>query len=357
MEDRYIRQIRLDEVGKAGQKKLTEAKVLVVGAGGLGCPALQYLAAAGVGTLGIVDFDLVTLTNLHRQIVFEQSDVGRNKAEAAKEKLERLNSKININAYTTSFQLSNGRELLQSYDLVLDATDNFASRYCINDFCVILDKPMIYAALYKFQGQVAVFNYKGGPTYRCLFPTPPKPDEVPNCEMTGVLGVVPGLLGVLQATEVLKIILNLKTVLSGKLLCYDLLSHETKQIEIKPNRAAIARLKEKNSPKEELQLDCNDSLQIDLFSVEDQSNIIWVDVREKGELPLVSLNNQIHLPQSKWEKEWELLKNEEIKIVFCQSGQRSKKATALFRRKGILNCYSLSVGATTLQTWNQKVKK
>lgn len=351
MEARYDRQIRLDEVGLSGQKKLMAAKVLVVGAGGLGCPALQYLAAAGVGTLGIVDFDLVTLTNLHRQILFDQNDLGKNKAQVAKNKLEKLNSSIHIEAYDTAFNAENGFDLVAAYDLVVDASDNFETRYCINDCCVLLNKPMIYGALYKFQGQVAVFNYLGGPTYRCLFPTPPQAEEVPNCDTVGVLGVVPGVLGVMQATETLKIILSLEGVLSAKLLSYDLLKHHIQLLDFKPNKEAIAELKKSKQIQQQSTNQCAQDVEIGLSDITNNSNLIWVDVRELHETPQLSISNLRHLPPSKWETHGQQLEEAPLKIFFCQSGQRGRKAAAYFRKKGISNCFALKVGAAALEAW------
>jgi len=356
MEERYNRQIRLAEVGLAGQAKLQAAKVLVVGAGGLGCPALQYLAAAGVGTLGIVDFDQVTQSNLHRQILFEENDLGKNKAKAAKEQLQKHNSTIVINDYETPFDSHNGLALIAAYDIVIDATDNFETRYCINDCCVLSNKPMIYAALYKFQGQVAVFNYKNGPTYRCLFPSPPQIEEVPTCETVGVLGVVPGFLGVLQATESLKIILGLNQILSGKVLCYDLLTHQMHTLQLTPNRKAIVDLKQKNELIEAPQLYCLSSSQIGLEALSGFGKFIWVDVREPLEHPQLDLPNVIKMPLSSLDTRWVELQHEEPKVLFCQSGQRSKKAVELLLEKGIKNSYALQEGAAAISYWNQKKK-
>lgn len=354
MEERYSRQIRLAEVGTTGQAKLQAAKVLMVGAGGLGCPALQYLAAAGVGTLGIVDFDRVTPSNLHRQILFDENDLGKNKAKAAKAQLQKQNTSLVINAYETAFDIQNGLALTAAYDLVIDATDNFETRYCINDCCVLSNKPMVYAALYKFQGQVAVFNFKNGPTYRCLFPTPPQLEEVPTCETVGVLGVVPGVLGILQATECLKIILELDQILSGKVLFYDLLTHQMHSIILPPNKKAIAALKQKNELIEIFNVSCPPSSQIGLEALRELGKFVWIDVRELHESPQLDLPNLIKIPFSSWNTRWEELKHEQPKVLFCQSGQRSKKALELLLEKGVKNGYALSVGAATLAYWNQQ---
>jgi molybdopterin/thiamine biosynthesis adenylyltransferase len=225
MENRYQRQIQLSEIGTQGQENISKAKVLVVGAGGLGCPILQYLAAAGVGTLGIMDLDQVDLSNLHRQILFEEKDIGKNKAICAKSKLQKHNSEIKIIDYPFALNETNYQEIVTLYDIIVDGTDSLKSRYLINDACILLNKIMVYGALHKFEGQVSVFNYENGPSYRCLFPNTQSETEVPNCSEIGVLGVLPGVIGLLQATEVLKIITKKEDVLSGKMLCLNLLNH------------------------------------------------------------------------------------------------------------------------------------
>jgi adenylyltransferase/sulfurtransferase len=242
---RYDKQIALPEVGEAGQQKLAEAKVLVVGAGGLGCPALQYLAAAGIGTIGIVDGDVVNETNLHRQVLYTNSDVGKPKVEVAAERLKQLNPELEIQTYSEFLTASNAMDIVANYDLIVDATDNFAARYRINDVCVKLDKPVVYGAIHRFEGQVSVFNYKGGPTYRCLFPDKPAENQIPNCNETGVLGVLPGIIGTQQATEVLKIILGIGEVLSGKLMTLNLLTNFTRTFEFARNDKQVQKAKEK----------------------------------------------------------------------------------------------------------------
>jgi len=239
---RYSRHIALSEVGLLGQLKISESKVLVIGAGGLGAPLLLYLTAAGIGTIGIVDFDTVSLSNLQRQVLFREQDLNLNKADIAKARLRARNSEINITSYPVALSTSNALEILKTYDIVVDCTDNFRTRYLINDACVKLNKPFVFAAIYKFEGQLSVFNYAGGPTYRCLFPSPPKAGEVPNCEEAGVLGVLPGILGAYQANEVLKIILNIGEVLSGKLVSINLLTNQQKSFQFKKNKTLIKQV-------------------------------------------------------------------------------------------------------------------
>ena len=232
MTDRYNRHIIISEIGQRGQNKLSSAKVLMVGAGGLGCPVLQYLVAAGIGTIGIIDFDIVEKSNLQRQVLYGESSLGENKAIAAKTKLKDLNNEIEILAYPEKLTFQNAIDLFRQFDIIVDGTDNFETRYLINDACILTDKPLVFGAIYKFQGQVSVFNYKNGPTYRCAFPVKPIQSEIPNCSQVGVLGVLPGVIGTMQANEVLKIVLGIGDVLSGRLLCYDALTNQTSTIKL-----------------------------------------------------------------------------------------------------------------------------
>lgn len=242
---RYNKQIALPEVGEAGQQKLAEAKVLVIGAGGLGCPALQYLVAAGIGTIGIVDGDVVNETNLHRQVLYTKSDVGKPKVKVAAERLYQLNPEVKINTYSEFLTAKNAMDIVANYELIVDATDNFAARYRINDICVKLDKPFVYGAIHRFEGQISVFNYKGGPTYRCLFPDKPAENQIPNCNETGVLGVLPGIVGTYQTTEVLKMILGVGEVLSGKLMTLNLFTNSNQVFEFSRNEEQVQKAKEK----------------------------------------------------------------------------------------------------------------
>ncbi|MFN3392412.1 MAG: HesA/MoeB/ThiF family protein [Meiothermus ruber] len=219
--DRYARHIVLPGVGGAGQARLKQSAVLVVGAGGLGSPVLMYLAAAGVGRLGLVEMDRVDVSNLQRQVLFDTPSVGQPKAEVAKSRLESLNPHIQVEAHAERITSENALRLLEPYDLVIDCTDNFPTRYLLNDACVLLDKPLVYGAIHQFEGQLSVFHHQGGPCYRCLFPQPPRPGTVPNCAEAGVFGVLPGVIGSLMATEAIKVLLGLGEVLSGKLLLYD----------------------------------------------------------------------------------------------------------------------------------------
>ena len=226
--NRYSRHIILPEIGMKGQEKLKRAKVLVIGAGGLGCPVLQYLVSAGVGTIGIADDETVDETNLQRQILFFSEDVGKSKSEAAKQKLSLLNPNCRLPTVNCRLSPSNALDIIKEYDLVIDGSDNFPTRYLVNDACVISNKPLVFGSIFKFEGQVSVFNYKSGPTYRCLFPQPPQGS--PNCSEIGVLGVLSGIIGTMMANEALKIILGIGETLSGKLLVFDALTTKTQLI-------------------------------------------------------------------------------------------------------------------------------
>lgn len=240
---RYQRQITLEEFGSQAQEKLTKAKVLVIGAGGLGCPALQYLVAAGVGHIGIADFDTVHLSNLHRQILFGQNDIGTKKALVAKERLTQLNDLVKIETYDLEWKQEHCIQYFPLYDIIVDATDNFASRYLINDACVLMGKPLVFGAVSKFEGQLAVFNSsKDACNYRDLFPLPPSNNEVANCATAGVIGVLPGVVGAMQATEVIKLITGIGKVLENQLLNYDALKQSTFIIQLTKNPAAIEQM-------------------------------------------------------------------------------------------------------------------
>lgn len=231
----YSRHFLLEEVGVAGQEKLKTSRVLVIGAGGLGCPVLQYLTAAGVGCIGIIDGDVVDQSNLQRQILFGQADIGKPKAICAKNRLQANNPFIDFKVYNEYLSTENALSLFRQYDVIVDGSDNFQTRYLSNDAAVLAEKPLVFGAIFKFEGQVSVFNFRGGATYRCLFPSPPPPNTVPTCTEAGVLGVLPGIIGCLQANEVLKISCGLEGVLSGKLLSIDVLGLENQLVSFSKN--------------------------------------------------------------------------------------------------------------------------
>ena len=351
MEKRYQRHIQIPEIGTAGQKKLAEARVLVVGAGGLGCPVLQYLSSSGVGCIGIVDPDTVETSNLARQILFCDADVSKNKAICAMNKLTHLNPDTSLKAYPVTLTHENALELINQYDIVVDGTDNFSTRYLISDSCVLLNKVMVYGGLYKYEGQVGVFNYNGGPTYRCLFPTQPQLGEIPDCSETGTLSVVPGVIGLLQATEVLKIILGLGDLLSGRLLCLDLMSYEQRFFHFKKNKAEIQRVIQNKVPLASKLTDCVLDFEVTLNSLSKKDDIQWIDVREQGEEPKINIKNTTSLPGGKGLELTKIKIQDSKKILFCKSGIRSKSILQQWKSQGIKNCFYLKEGAERLNKW------
>lgn len=341
---RYNRQIILPEIGILGQQKLREAKVLVIGAGGLGCPVLQNLAAAGVGTIGIVDGDCVDETNLHRQLLYTLDDCGKSKAQTAATKIKALNPDVSVQVYDHFIDADTIFDCIRGYQIIVDCTDTIAIRYLINDAAVYKKIPVVYASIYKFEGQVSVFNYKKGPSYRCLFPQKENLEQVPNCSVSGVLGVLPNTLGAFQATEVLKIILGIGEVLSGKLLIYDALQLQTQSIAFAKNPKAI----EKSFINGSLlfnQKQTHQGLSMDFFIEKSkQANILLIDLREPNELPIFSSENKVQLSLNKLETKcllWD--KNQEI-IVFCQTGQRSQIALDFLKKKGFRTVFQLERG-------------
>lgn len=342
--NRYKKHIILSEIGQVGQEKLSAAKVLVIGAGGLGCPVLQYLTAAGVGSLGIVDFDVVEESNLQRQVLFGSSTLGINKAVAAKNRLSDLNNTIQIDAYPERLTASNALPLFSNYDIIVDCTDNFASRYLINDASILTKKPLVYGAIYKFEGQVSVFNYKEGPTYRCLFPEPPSGLQL-SCDDIGVLGVLPGIIGALQANEVLKIILNIGNALSGKLLCYNALTSETNLISLTKTNASESQTEQSFKADFEENNVLNCSMEISIEAALNMKEVHFIDVREYGEGPLLTLPNLSQIPLNELARKTSAIDKNTPTIFLCQSGKRSRLAVLQLQKKGFQNCFSLKGGA------------
>lgn len=346
---RYSRQIILPEIGEGGQQKLQDARVLVIGAGGLGCPVLQNLAAAGVGHIGIVDGDVVEETNLHRQLLYTLKDCGNSKAETAKQVILELNPEITVIAFPEFFTAQNATEIVDEYQVIVDCTDAIAVRYLINDVAVAKSIPMVYASIHKFEGQVSVFNYKNGPSYRCLFPEQEGLDAVPNCAVSGVLGVLPNTIGAFQATEVLKIVLEIGTVLSGKLLVYDALNFQTQTISFVKNPKAIERgiIKGRlllNSKKPAV--DLTPKAFLEKCS---QLGIVVIDVRELDETPEFKGENVIRIPLNELEEYSKKLdKNQEI-VLFCQTGQRSLAAMNYLQKSGFVGVFHLGKGIESLK--------
>lgn len=351
---RYNRHIILPEIGQEGQDKISNAKVLVIGAGGLSCPILQYLTAAGVGTIGIIDFDVVELSNLQRQVLFGKTSIGKNKAIAAKTRLEDLNEGVKIIAYPEQLTYQNALQLFKLYDIIVDGSDNFETRYLVNDACIMINKPLVFGAIYKFEGQVSVFNYNNGPSYRCLFPNPPKKDSIPNCSEIGVLGVLPGIIGSMQANEVLKIILGIGDILSSKLLCYNALTSQTSVLKVNRNESSFQTIiKDKESfQNKSLNLNCDtETFEISINNIISEKNIQFIDVREPNELPKIDGLNVTYIPLSQLEKNIINIESDKKKVLFCQSGIRSKQATQFLKKLNIKNCFSLIEGASAIKNY------
>jgi adenylyltransferase/sulfurtransferase len=341
-EIRYSRHLLLPEIGKEGQERLAAAKVLVIGAGGLGCPVLQYLAAAGVGTLGIADGDTVELSNLQRQVLYAEADIGVGKALAAQKKLQAANPYIQVNAYQVTLTPSNIAGLLTNYDIVVDGTDNFAARYLINDACVMLHKPWVFGSIFRFEGQVSVFNYKGGPTYRCIFPEPPGEEESPNCSVIGVLCALPGIIGSLQATEVVKMITGAGALLSGRLLLIDALGMNMQTVHF----SAVSANQQINTLQDSYEDACeNDTVLIDYTALQQlpAEEIVLIDVREPGEHAVFNIGG-INIPLTDLASGHAVLPAGRHIIVYCASGVRSGRAAALLAAKGLQRVSSLRGG-------------
>lgn len=335
--ERYQRQLILKGFGKKGQQQLLQAAVLVVGAGGLGSPALQYLAAAGVGRIGIVDDDVVALHNLHRQVLYTTDDIGQPKAEAAATRLRQMNPDVVITAFPFRLTPQNVFDTIAGYTIVLDATDNFATRYLLNDACVLLGRPLVYGAIAQFEGQVAVFNRgENSVNYRDLFPQPPPPGSVLNCAEAGVLGVLPGIIGTMQATEVIKLVTGIGEPLANRLFTYNALTNESFVFALTAKAETSLLL-----PKTKNQLEATDyewlcqaspveEIDTPVFNeLLQQAGTLAVDVREEGEEPCITAFAHAKMPLSTLANSLSSLNSDTV-IFFCQSGKRSREAARLF---------------------------
>ncbi len=346
--DRYSRQTILPEIGLKGQLQLKAAKVLIIGAGGLGCPVLQYLAAAGVGTIGIADYDKVEASNLQRQILYTREDIGKYKAVVAKEKATSLNPFVLFETHISNVTKENVLPLIEAYDIVVDGSDNFATRYLLNDACIIMNKPLVFGSIFKFDGQVSVFNYQDGPTYRCIFPEPPSTDEMPNCAVIGVVATLPGIVGTVQANEVIKIITGIGEVLSGRLLVINALTMQTQCFDFKAieKNKLIANLGTYT-------YDCDPIVSsinlMELQQLLQTEKIQLVDVREPEEHAVFNIGG-INIPLSKVATDERLFDTDHTTIFYCASGIRSKKAVELLAGCNVKNTLSLQGGIRHLQT-------
>lgn len=331
---RYSRQILLPEVGLAGQEKLKAAKVLIIGAGGLGCPVLLYLAAAGVGQLGIVDDDSVDVTNLHRQILYSNADVGKNKSVTAANKLAAINPFVKINVHPVRLAEENAAELVSAYDLVIDASDNFPTRYLVNDVCVKLDKPFVFGSILRFEGQVSVFNYQNGPTYRCLFPDAAEGD---NCEEAGVIGILPGIIGTYMTNEAIKIICGIGNILSGKLMVINALTSSVQIFEFSRSASAhdVKSIETGTKPPKKQEAEISE-LTYDEFErmhLEDPEQVHLVDVREYNEFEADNFGG-VNIPLSEIPESISTFPQDKAIVFYCQSGKRSSQAARLLLQSG-----------------------
>lgn len=363
--ERYSRHLILPDFNLEGQLKLKNAKVLVVGTGGLGSPLLLYLAAAGVGKIGIVDFDVVDESNLQRQVLFNMSDIGKPKVEAAKARLEALNPHVEYELFNTQLTSANALDIISNYDVVADGTDNFPTRYLVNDACVLLGKPNVYASIYRFEGQVSVFNHTNeagetGPNYRDLFPSPPPPGLVPSCAEGGVIGVLPGILGSLQANEVIKVIAGIGDPLVGRLFLIDALSFETRTLKLQKRKDGIKierlidyeqfcglKLDKELAEVKELSVQEFDTLQNSGESYQ------LIDVREIFEHQIDNIDGGEHIPLGRISAAVEQIKTDRSVVLYCRVGERSADAIRELEGKfGFTNLYNLKGG---IRAWSKEI--
>ncbi|MBD2136041.1 molybdopterin-synthase adenylyltransferase MoeB [Anabaena sp. FACHB-1237] len=351
---RYSRHLILPEVGLEGQKRLKAASVLCIGTGGLGSPLLLYLAAAGIGRIGIVDFDVVDFSNLQRQVIHGTSWVGKPKIESAKDRIQEINPFCQVDLYETRLSSENALDIIKPYDIVVDGTDNFPTRYLVNDACVLANKPNVYGSIFRFEGQSTVFNYEGGPNYRDLYPEPPPPGMVPSCAEGGVLGILPGIIGVIQATETVKIILGNGNTLSGRLLLYNALEMKFRELKLRPNpiRPIIEKLidyeefcgiPQAKAEEAKQQTEIQEMTVTELKALIDSNakDFVLLDVRNPHEYEIAKIPGSVLVPLPDIEngngvaKVKDLLNGHRL-IAHCKMGGRSAKALAILKEAGIV---------------------
>jgi adenylyltransferase/sulfurtransferase len=364
---RYSRHLIMPEVGMDGQLKLKKAQVLLIGAGGLGAPLGLYLAAAGVGRLGIVDFDVVDFTNLQRQITFSTKDVGRKKAEAAKDRLSAMNPDIQIDTFDTRLTSENALDLFKDFDIIVDGTDNFPTRYLVNDACILLGKPNVYGSIFRFEGQVTVFGAPAGPCYRCLYPEPPPPGLVPSCAEGGVLGVLPGIVGSLQAMETIKLILGTGESLAGRLLLFDALAMRFRELKVRQNPACPICGENRTINKlidyeefcgirgEEATVVTTGIPEItprELKTRLDRGDDLFIlDVREPHEYQICNINGKL-IPLGDLPKRVSELDSSREIVAHCRSGKRSADAVEFLQKAGFKKIWNLKGG---ILAWSDEV--
>ena len=372
---RYSRHLIMPEVGVEGQEKLINSSVLCIGAGGLGSPLALYLAAAGVGHLGILDFDVVDFSNLQRQIIHSEKTIGELKVESAKKRLLELNSDIKVTTYNEMLTSENAMEIIKDYDIIVDGTDNFATRYLVNDSCVLLGKPNVYGSIFRFEGQVSVFDAKKGPCYRCLYPEPPPPGLVPSCAEGGVLGILPGIIGTLQAAETVKLILEKGNPLIGRLLFLDVLEMQPREMKLRKDPACPicgenATIKalidyeefcgigrgelglEETTKREESEGDVME-INIDQFKemLDNGNDVVVLDVREYHEYDICNIEGSVLIPLGEIADRLDELNEADEIIVHCHQGGRSMRATQFLRDKGFKKVKNLAGG---IDAWAEK---
>ncbi len=356
---RYNRQLLLPQMGVAGQERLKNARVLVIGAGGLGCPVMQYLCAAGVGHIGIADFDVVEETNLQRQVLFNVSDVGKSKAKTAKEKLQKQNPYVTVEVFNTKLSTENTIDIFSEYEIILDGTDNFATRYLVSDACFLLKKILVSGSIYKFEGQVTVFDFtrEDTPTYRCLFPSPPAAEHALSCAEIGVIGVLPGIVGTLMANEAIKIIAKIGETLSGKVLLLNALNTNFQTVAFERNPQAVQAIPKTegefktmdyeffcgNKPEEKPIKEISAMELRDLLS--EGAGIQIVDVQERGEGPEIDQWHSLKIPLQEIEARAGEISKEKITVLVCQVGMRSHRAAILLQKRfNFKNLFNLKGG-------------
>lgn len=357
--NRYSRHLLLPEIGEAGQEKLKASSALIIGAGGLGSPAALYLAAAGVGRIGLVDFDNVDVTNLHRQVLYGTSDVGRPKLEVAAERLRDANRDITIETHQATLTSANAFEIMKPYDVILDGTDNFPTRYLVNDACVMLGKPNVYAAIFRFEGQASVFDARRGPCYRCLYPDPPPPHLVPSCAEAGVLGVLPGIVGTIQAAEALKLLTPVGEPLIGKLLLFDALSMSFRTLRIAKNPGC--KVCGPNPEVRELidyEAFCSPLRNLDITPIQLADRIkrgdalALIDVREPYEWEGGHIDGATHIPLQQLPSRLKMIPGDREIVTICRSGSRSANAQHFLLQNGFQNVKNLAGG---MKAWAKDV--
>ena len=356
---RYSRHLIMPEVGMEGQLKLKRARVLTIGTGGLGAPLGLYLAAAGVGHLGLVDFDVVDSSNLQRQVTFTTADVGKSKSEAAKARLSALNPMIEIASYETRLTSDNALDLFRDYDIIVDGTDNFPTRFLVNDACVLLGKPNVYGSIFRFEGQATVFGYPGGPCYRCLYPEPPPPGLVPSCAEGGVLGVLPGIVGSIQAMETIKLILGTGEPLVGRLLLFDALAMRFRELKLKMNpdcaicgqHRTITKLIDyeefcgiRGEEAPAMTDGISEITATELKARQDRGEKVFIlDVREPHEYQICNLNGKL-IPLGELPRRVNELDSSVEMVVHCRSGKRSADAIHFLQTAGFKKLWNLKGG-------------